>query len=57
MARIIESLEERNIQVVASVSKTLATEIYSELKKTNFQLAIFFLEQWRYYAITGRVMA
>jgi hypothetical protein len=57
MARIIRSLQEGNVQVVAGVSKSLAQEVYDELKKTNEQLAIYFMEQWRYCAITGRLMS
>lgn len=56
MARTIAQIKDNNFTVVMGISQNMANEIYDNLKQTDEQLAIFFMEQWRYARITGHLM-
>ncbi|MCQ2086459.1 MAG: hypothetical protein MJZ37_00085 [Bacilli bacterium] len=57
MARVIEQLKNDNLNVVLGISENFASDIYDCLKKEDEQLAIYFMEQWRFAKITGHLMA
>lgn len=57
MGLIIETLKNNDNTLVATIgSDKFAYEVYHTLKREDEQLAIYFLEQYRYFKFTGRLM-
>ncbi|MCQ2370320.1 MAG: hypothetical protein MJ007_07595 [Paludibacteraceae bacterium] len=57
MARIIREFTNGNISIIQTVgSESFANEVYDTLKESDEQLAIYFMEQYRYFKICGRMM-
>ena len=57
MARIIREFTNGNATVVTQVtSYSVANEIYDTLKQSDAQLAIKFMELFRYFQFTGKMM-
>lgn len=58
MARIIKEFSNGNLEVVASIGNDrFAYEVYDAIKETDEQLAIVFMERYRYFKICGHTMA
>lgn len=56
MARIAREFTNGNNSVVMGITKNLAEEVFDNLKQTNYQLAVAFWEQYKYFQYTGRLM-
>lgn len=58
MARIINEFTNGNVGVVSAIgTDSFAYDVYDALKQVNEQLAIYFWEQYKYYKVTGHLMA